>query len=106
MQKLYVIVRADLRPGQQAVQGMHAAIQFLHDFPTEEKKWFEESNHVVFLESKNEESLQILFEELVSNGENVSYFREPDYKHELTAIATVQSSSSFFSSLKLALKNM
>jgi hypothetical protein len=47
--KLYLITRADLIPGSQAVQACHAARQFAADYPEIEREWFERSNYLAFL---------------------------------------------------------
>lgn len=103
--KLYVIVRADLSPGAQAVQGMHAMRQFIDDYPEEEKEWFQVSNHVAFLKVDDEAALLKMAERLSRRGMIVSVFREPDLDHSLTALATNHRSREYVAHLKLALSS-
>jgi hypothetical protein len=102
--KLFIIVREDLNPGSQAVQGMHAMRQFIADHPELEKKWFEISNHIAFLGVKDEVSLLKMYDRLERKGMKVSSFREPDLDDSLTAIAAEPVAREFLLHLKLALK--
>ena len=52
--KLYIVVKSDLKPGQQAVQGCHAAIQFIYEHLWTAFKWFKNSNHIAFLSVPSE----------------------------------------------------
>lgn len=47
--KLVLVTRSDLRPGQQAVQAAHALQQFNMDFPDTVKAWVERSNTLALL---------------------------------------------------------
>ena len=85
--KLYVITRADLEPGYQAVQSMHALRQFTAEHPEIDKIWFEQSNYLGLLSVKNEEELLGLIEQATNQGINHSIFREPDIDNQITAIA-------------------
>lgn len=55
--KLFVVVCADLGPGAQGCQAIHAAIQFAHENPEIEQEWFRDSNYLAFLSVKNEREL-------------------------------------------------
>lgn len=101
--KLYVIVRNDLSPGSQAVQGMHAMRNFISDFPDAEKEWFLVSNHIAFLQIENEIELTKLVDKLSKRGMRVATFCEPDLSESLTAIATDFRSKDLIKHLKLAL---
>ncbi len=85
--KLYVITRADLEPGYQAVQSMHALRQFTAEHPEIDRIWFEQSNYLGLLSVKNEEELNRLIEQAAENGIHHSIFREPDIDNQITAIA-------------------
>lgn len=85
--KLYVVVRADLPPGPQAVQSMHAARQFTAEHPEVEREWFEKSNHLALLRVPDERSLERLIERAEMRGVRYSVFREPDLGNCLTAAA-------------------
>lgn len=101
--KLFVIVRSDLPPGSQAVQGMHAMRQFIADYPETEKEWFEVSNHIAFLRVDDEIALLKMADRLSRRGMKVSMFREPDLEDSLTAISTDSVSREYLLHLKLAL---
>ena len=47
--KLYVVVRADLSPGVQAAQALHAHRAFVAEYPEVERVWFETSNTISIL---------------------------------------------------------
>jgi peptidyl-tRNA hydrolase len=104
--KLYVIVREDLKPGAQACQGMHSAIVFQQEHSELAKKWYVESNSIVFLSIKNEEELNKLLDQVKEKGIVHSIFREPDFHNELTSITLAPGieTRKICSQLKLALK--
>ncbi len=85
--KLYVITRADLEPGYQAVQSMHALRQFTAEHPEIDKAWFEQSNYLGLLSVQNEQELMQLLERAAEQGISASAFREPDIDNQMTAIA-------------------
>lgn len=85
--KLYVITRADLDPGYQAVQSMHALRQFTAEHPDIDKAWFEQSNYLGLLSVQNEEELVRLLADANERGIETSVFREPDIDNQMTAIA-------------------
>lgn len=87
MDKLFVITRSDLPWGQQAVQAIHAQVQFAKEHPEVEGAWFEESNTIALLVVKDEQALGVLYRKAVDRDVPVAAFREPDRGHELTAIA-------------------
>lgn len=49
MLKLYVLIRDDISPAQQAVQAGHAVAQFGLEHPKEFKTWQESSNILIYL---------------------------------------------------------
>jgi len=85
--KLYIVTRADLHPGYQAAQAVHAARQFQHEHPEVERRWFEKSNTVALLAAPDESALERLMHKARSIGLKVASFREPDLGHQLTSIA-------------------
>jgi peptidyl-tRNA hydrolase len=85
--KLYIVVRSDLSPGSQAVQGMHAARQYANDHPEIEREWFTSSNHLAMLATSNEESLIRLVKKAQEKRITHSIFREPDLDNQITAVA-------------------
>lgn len=105
IQRLYLVVREDLSPGQQATQAAHALRQFVAEHPAQDKHWFETSNTLVLVAAKNEEHLNKLDRKLRMNGVAVSRFTEPDLAGSLTAIAVSPDGSRILRNLKLALKS-
>lgn len=83
---LYVIVRSDLSPGQQAVQAMHAYQRFHSKYPEIIQKWVEESNHISFLVVKNEAQLKSLESRITKAERKYAFFNEPDLELSLTGI--------------------
>jgi peptidyl-tRNA hydrolase len=86
-EKLYVVVRADLAPADQAVQGCHAARQFSAEHPESERAWFQRSNHLALLCVPDEAALRGLVERARWDDVRVSVFHEPDMGNALTAAA-------------------
>ena len=84
--KLYIVVRADLSPGAQAVQAAHAMREFAAEHSDIEHEWHEKSNTVVMLAIQYKQWLTNLLAEVQQLGIAVTSFREPDLKNELTAI--------------------
>ena len=80
--KLYLIVRTDLSPEQQAIQAGHAAVEWarghghLYPHPT-----------FVLLEAKNKSHLKWLMVRCILAGMAYIPFYEPDRNEGLTALA-------------------
>lgn len=87
VEKLFVITRRDLTPGQQAVQAAHAAIEFQHEHSQIAKHWNTHSKYLVFLSVPDENSLMFLLEKIKIQELKHSIFREPDMNNQMTAIA-------------------
>ncbi len=85
--KLYVIVRADLPPGLQIAQSIHAARQFAADHQAVEQEWFRKSNTVAVLSVPDETALRKLKTKAEMKGVQYSEFREPDLSDSMTAMA-------------------
>lgn len=82
--KLYILVRRDISPEQQAVQAGHAVAQFLKDNPN--TPW--PNGTLVYLSIKDDESTR-LWEWLVNEMEldiTIGKFFEPDMEHQATAM--------------------
>ena len=73
--KLYVITRADLSPGYQAVQSMHALRQFTAEHPDIDRLWFDNSNYLGLLSVENEKELYYLMEQAQQQNIKFSIFR-------------------------------
>jgi len=95
-----------MTPAYQSVQSGHATIQFIFDYPDIAKKWFIESNYLIYLSVQDEKSLKQLISKAKEKGIKVSVFREPDIENAITAIALEPSDATrrITSSLPLALK--
>lgn len=77
MLKLYVLVRSDITPAQQAVQAGHALAQFGLDHPIEFGDWQDDNNTLIYLSVKNID----YWKTLLSDGEFThSVFREPELR--------------------------
>lgn len=85
--KLVLVTRSDLRPGQQAVQAAHAMRQFVEEHPGLDVPWFEKSNTLALLSVSDEASLERLADKADDLDLKLSVFREPDLGNALTAIA-------------------
>lgn len=107
-QKLYVVIRRDLSPGSQAVQGMHALVEFSVEHRDAYFAWYRESNHLCMLSVENEKELDYLVGKLFHEGIKHSMFREPFWDMSLTAIAieATDQASEAVKHLPLALKNV
>ena len=103
--KLYLVVRADLTPGAQAVQACHAMVQFQKEHPEVDREWFERSNYLGLLTVPSEADLQRLLAKAERRGIPAAAFREPDLGDSLTAIALgpCQGARSLTRALPLAL---
>lgn len=89
-----MIVRADLSPGQQAVQAGHAALAYAHEHPGD---WHD--GYLIILSVPDEFALYRWAQRLG----DVTCFREPDLGGQLTAIAAGTDASRQLAKLPLAL---
>jgi len=86
-QKLYVVVRADLTPGQQMAQSIHAFREFCETFPETEARWYLRSNHICVLQVANADELLELKAEAGKRRIRCAWFLEPAYGHSITAVS-------------------
>lgn len=89
--KFYVLIRKDLSPSQQAVQGGHALAEFLLKGPA--TNWT--NGTLVYLGVKNEQELYKWMHKLEMDNIQYSTFTEPDRNNEITALATDNQYPSF-----------
>jgi hypothetical protein len=106
MERLYVIVCADLSPGAQACQGIHAAVQFCFDHPEINKQWYVDSNYLSLLAVKNEKELELYIERACIKGFKFSVFQEPDFGNRATAAAFEPKAENLFHKLPKALSEI
>lgn len=105
MQRLYIVVRADLDPGAQLAQACHAVSTFAVDYPEAHAEWQRGEQNLVVLQVRNEIELRALMDR--AGAEEIARycgFHEPDFGGELTACAFEGSVARLVSSLPLALR--
>lgn len=81
------MTRADLPPGDQAVQAAHAALDFAAAEPVIFRRWQQSSNTLALLAAPDELELCWLLERARRARVTAVPFREPDLGGELTAVA-------------------
>lgn len=104
--KLYLVTRADLPPGDQAVQAAHAMREYAAQHPEQDREWYTTSNTLAFLATKDEASLTRLLEKARDRGYTAAPFYEPDLGHALTAVAFGPDARRIVQSLPLALREL
>jgi hypothetical protein len=82
--KLYVVVRGDLSPGQQATQSVHAALAFAYEHPAVMARWYADSTYLVLLAVPDLAGLEAAAARL--SHLVVTAWHEPDMGGELTAV--------------------
>jgi siroheme synthase (precorrin-2 oxidase/ferrochelatase) len=100
--KLFVVVRADLSPGQQAVQGLHALQEFNEHHPLVTSRWYTTSNTLAMLCIPDERALGVLLRKAEDRRIPVSAFREPDRGNEMTALVLGPEGKRLTQGLRLA----
>lgn len=86
-ERLYLVVRADLPPGLQAVQAVHAFREFVEAHPVRERSWYRGSNCVALLSVPDEAALADLLGRAADADLMTAWFREDDLGGSLTAVA-------------------
>jgi len=84
---LVIVTRRDLSPGLQAVQSVHAAVEFCFQYPHLSKNWHFHSNYIILLTVENEQQLLALSDEAYKRGIKYAKFHEPDIGNQFTALA-------------------
>lgn len=102
--KLYIVTRHDLSPGQQAVQGMHALREFVATHPEIDQAWYTSSNFIAFLSVDDEEKLETLCDRAWMAKVHFATFRESDLNDSLTAVCLSPNAAKLCKGMKLALK--
>ena len=104
VEKVYIIVRADLSPSYQAVQSSHALTDLVFQNIKDMLTWHRNSNTIVLLSVPNERALLDVEDQLKDAGMRFASFREPDIQNELTAIALLpcEDAKQFCKQFKLA----
>jgi peptidyl-tRNA hydrolase len=106
--KLYLVVRGDLRPGQQLAQACHGALAFARDHPEIWKRWEEKSNTLVVVTAKDVDDLHRLSQQAYFSEIKSSYFTDPDLDPPLTCLALEpgQKAAYLCKALPLALRQL
>jgi hypothetical protein len=104
MEKLYVVVRGDLSPGDQLAQSAHAVSAFARTHRELHDAWSDSNKNLVILAIENEAALEDLLLAATQAGIPWSDFHEPDLRNERTACAFTDGVSKLVSSLPLALR--
>lgn len=84
---MYIAVRADLSPGLQIAQAVHAAFQFHSEFSSTSLSWQRDSNYLVIVSVPDEPSLMRLASRAVEKELPFTVVREPDLNDQPTALA-------------------
>lgn len=82
--KLYLVTRSDLSPGQRAVQACHALREFVAKHPEIDAEWYRNSNYIALLEVPDEETLLDLMDHAYYNDVRYVWFNEPDLESEFS----------------------
>lgn len=104
MDRLYIIVRADLSPGAQCAQACHALSAFAETHRRQHKEWHDGEKNLVVLQVADEATLQSTIEQAAHCFVRFASFREPDFDNQITACAFEGSVAKLVSSLPLALR--
>ena len=105
MEKLYVVLRGDLSPGQMLPQTGHGVRAFVQHHPKLDAAWHEYSKNLVVLEVPDEKALWTLYQKAKNKGIPACYFKEPDLGNSMTCIALGMGGHRIVSSLPLALRD-
>lgn len=105
MQRLYLVVRSDLPPAQQAVQAAHALQAFNVLHAAAALRWHADSNTLALLAVDDEWQLEALAARADAFGVEAAVFREPDLGDSLTAIAIGPAGARLTRGLPLALSS-
>ena len=87
MQKLYIVTRNDLPISYQAVQSIHAAVDYVFKYQKTLKKWHKSSNVIILLAVKNKTTLIKFIKKIRKLNVKYVAFKEPDLKNQITAVA-------------------
>ena len=104
MQKLYIIVRADLDAGLLLAQACHAVSAFAVAHPARHAAWHTGGRNIVVLAAPDAPALAALLARAAAVDVDRAEFYEADLAGELTAIAVAYEAKRFVSALPLALK--
>jgi peptidyl-tRNA hydrolase len=104
MEKLYVVVRADLSQGDILAQSNHATSQFSRMHRELHDAWVDSSNNIVILAIPTERDLGALVRKAAELGIQRTEVYEPSMGNELTACAFAGEIARHVSQLPKALR--
>lgn len=105
MQKLYIVLRADLTPGLKIPQACHAQDAFYEEYPECYAEWRTKYKNLIVKEIPDEAALRALLVRLKDAHVATAQYYEEDLGHTLTAIAFYgPTAKRFAGSLPLALQ--
>jgi hypothetical protein len=104
IEKLYVVVRADMPAGDQLSQSCHAVAEFGVLNPERFTAWATAQRNIVILAAPSMTALSAIAIQLERDGVQFAAFHEPDMFDELTAIAFGDEAAKSVSQLPLALR--
>lgn len=104
--RLYIAVRADLLPGLQLAQAVHAAFALARERPDLVHPWMHTSNYLIIVCVADEGALLDLIGEAARRGIARIATREPDLDDTVTAVALAPGADAqrLCASLPLALR--
>lgn len=85
--KLVTVTRKDLPFGDILAQTVHSSTTFARHQTAEFQHWFDNSNFVACLATKDEQELIDYYNRLLKAGAPVVLFREPERNNEATSLA-------------------
>lgn len=103
MNRLYILVCADLSPGLQIAQSCHAMRAFAARYPDKDLAWFQGENNLVVLNVADEAELLAEMDSAHAQGLSLAWFREPDLGGRFTACAIEGAAKKHLRALPLAL---
>ncbi len=106
MEKLYVIVRADIDPGLQLAQACHAVGVFSDLYPGLFSLWVREVKNIAVLAARDEQELVDIYRKAAHRSLDRAIFLEPDLGGAPTAIALGAGAHKICSHLPKALKSL
>lgn len=106
MEKLTIIVRADIDPGLQIAQSCHALAGFADLHPGLFSPWVRDVKNIACLSDADEPTLAELYRKAVQLGLARACFHEPDLGGALTAIALGEGARRICSHLPKALRDL
>lgn len=102
--KLYIVVRADLPPGDQIAQAVHAALRFAEMQSGIHVEWSAISNTVAILSAANLDEMRAVRNRCIDHSVRCVEFYEPDLDYAMTALAIEPSGGRLVRGLPLALR--